>query len=175
MAAYPDPDPMPASGELMDLLKDDEQRQEAIAAEDAFEGHVFAGTLHPIGWMKTWPGLVFLSEFAEVRSLVLRGFAQMIRDGNLGIGQEAAVECGKHLVYERMMQASTVVQELILELVDWENRGLREPLTDEQMTVLKGAFREVLTDEDWDEIATAAARQVQQQVMALVGKEVEAA
>lgn len=151
----------------MDLLKDEAWFQQMIEAERLIKGDIIAGVPGRRGWMKTWPRLAVYAEYMQVRSMVLRGFAQIIRDGNLGAGQDAALDCGKHLVFERMMNAAAEVQERVLALIDWNYIGPKTELTSERMTVLKAVFREVMTADDWAQISAAATTQIHQQVMTL--------
>lgn len=167
MPTAPDPNYMPASGNLMDLLEDEAWHRKAIEAENLIEGDIVAGVPGRRGWMMTWPRLEVYAHYRQVRSLVLRGFATLIREGNLGVGQEAAIACGKPLVFERMMAASVEVQAQVLALIDWNYIGPRTELTPERMAVLQVVLREVMTEADWRAIAAAAANQVQQHVMSL--------
>ncbi|NEP57028.1 MAG: hypothetical protein F6K31_08390 [Symploca sp. SIO2G7] len=79
--------------------------------------------------------------------------------------------CGKQLVFERLMNASTDVQEKVLALIDWSHIGPKTELTPQRMAILKTVFREVMTQADWGEISNAATRQIQQQVMTLTDTE----
>lgn len=158
---------MPPSGDLMDLLKDESWRQEAFAAEELVEGPLLAG-VGRVGWMKTWPQLRTYSEYEQLRSLVLRGFATVLKECNLGVGQEAALICGKRLLLERLKNPVLGVQERLLQLVEEEPFGPRVELTPERLEVLRALFQETLTPEDWQAIAQAAAEQIQRQVMALM-------
>ena len=175
MTTYSDCDYSPASGDGIDLLNNDEGRQQAMAAEALIPSDVIAGVPSRPGWMKTWPQLSVYDHYMQVRSLVLRGFAAMIREANLGVGQDAAISCGKQLVFERMMSASVDVQGQVLALIDWTVIGPKTELTPQRMTVLKTVFREVMTETDWGEIANAATRKIQQQVMTLTESDTKVA
>jgi hypothetical protein len=163
----PDPDSIPPSGNLLDLLKDEAWRQEALAVEELLEGHLIAGVCR-VGWMKTWSQLQSYSQYEQLRSLVLRGFAALVEDCNVGVGKEAALNCGKPLVMERLTQPPVHVKEKILRLIEDEPLGPKVELTPERLTTLKTIFQAVFTSEDWREIAKAAADQVHHQVIALM-------
>lgn len=167
MVSKTEPDSMPPSGDLMHLLKDETWRKEAFEAEDLVEGHVFAGP-GQVGWMKSWPQVQSYSQYEQLRSLVLRGFAAVVGECNLGIGQEAALNCGKPLVMERLKQPPADVQEQLLQLIEGEPLGPRVELTPERLTALKALFQQTLSSDDWEAIAQAAANKVQQQVIALM-------
>lgn len=121
-----------------------------------------------VGWMKTWSQLPSYSHYAQLKSLVLRGLAAMIRDCNLGVGYDAALDCAKPLVMERLTQTSIGIQTRLLKLIDGEVLGPRVELTAERLNQLKAIFKETLTSEDWQAIAQAAAAQVQHQVLDLM-------
>ena len=172
MTTYSDSDDSPASGDGIDRLNNDEWQQQAMAVEALISSDVIAGVPGRPGWMTTWPQLSAYSHYMQVRSLVLRGFAALIKEANLGVGQDAAITCGKQLVFERMMSASADVQEQVLALIDWEVIGPKTDLTHQRMAALKAVFREVMTEADWGEISNAATQQIQQQVMTLTDTKV---
>lgn len=172
MTTYSDPEYPSPSGDWIDLTTD-EGRQQAMAAETLISSDVIAGVPGRPGWMKTWPQLLAYDHYMQVRSLVLRGFATLIREANLGVGQDAAISCGKQLVFERLMSASADVQEQVLALIDWTVIGPKTELTPQRMTVLKAVFHQVMTEADWTEISNAATQQIQQQVMTLTDAEVD--
>ena len=121
-----------------------------------------------VGWMKTWPQFATYSHYAQLKSLVLRGLAAVLKDCNLGAGYDAALDCAKPLTMERLTQSSTDIQNRLLKLVEGEPFGPKVKLTTERLTQLKAVFRETLLSEDWQAIAKAAAVKVQQQVLDLM-------
>lgn len=121
-----------------------------------------------VGWMTTWSQLPSYSHYAQLKSLVLRGLASVLRDCNLGAGYDAALDCAKPLIMERLKQTSIDIQTRLLKLIDGELLGPRVELTAERLTQLKAIFKETLTSEDWQAIAQAAAAQVQHQVLDLM-------
>ncbi|EKU98286.1 hypothetical protein Lepto7375DRAFT_7552 [Leptolyngbya sp. PCC 7375] len=121
-----------------------------------------------VGWMKTWPQLATYSHYAQLKSLVLRGLAAVLKDCNLGAGYDAALDCAKPLIMERLTKPSTDIQNRLLKLVEGEALGPRVELTTERLTQLKVIFKETLLSEDWQAIAKAAAAEVQHQVLDLM-------
>ena len=121
-----------------------------------------------VGWMKTWPQLATYSHYSQLKSLVLRGLAAVLKDCNLGAGYDAALDCAKPLIMERLTQPSTDIQNRLLKLVGGEPFGPRVELTEERLTRLKVIFKETLLSEDWQAIANAAAAEVQHQVLDLM-------
>jgi hypothetical protein len=169
------PNTVPPSGNLMDLLQDEAWMNAALDAEDLIEGCVLANGFQKRGWMKTWPELVTYSHYMQVRlappssegSLVLRGFDAILRAGNLGVGYQAASDCGKTLVYERFFEPGETAKARLFALVEGELLGPPPKMTPERLAGVRPILQEVLTAEDWEKIAQAAAQQVQQQVMDL--------
>ena len=121
-----------------------------------------------VGWMKTWPQLATYSHYSQLKSLVLRSLAAVLKDCNLGAGYDAALDCAKPLIMERLTQPSTDIQNRLLKLVEEEPLGPRVELTEERLTQLKVIFKETLLSEDWQAIAKAAAAEVQHQVLDLI-------
>ena len=121
-----------------------------------------------VGWMKTWPQLSTYSHYSQLKSLVLRGLAAVLKDCDLGAGYDVALDCAKPLIMERLTQPSADVQNRLLKLVEEEPLGPRVELTEERLTQLKVIFKETLLSEDWQAIAKAAAAEVQHQVLDLM-------
>jgi hypothetical protein len=157
---------------LMAMLEDSSWHLAADAAEESLSVSILAG-VGQVGWMTTWPRLETYSEFEQLRSLVLRGFKAIVVDLDLGVGQAAALTCGKpvtkccesSIVMARLQDATTDIQDRLLTLVDGEPLGPRVELTTERRVVVTAVLRSVLTVEDWLAIGLAAAAQVQQRVM----------
>lgn len=121
-----------------------------------------------VGWLKSWTQLPSYSHYVQLKSLVLRGLAAVLKDCNLGAGYDASLDCAKPLIMERLTQPSTDVQTRLLKLVEGEPLGPRVELTAERLTQLTVIFKATLTSEDWRAIAQAAAAQVQHQVLDLM-------
>lgn len=156
-----------ALDDLSALEKDEAWRRAAEEAEAAIPSHVLAGIAQPKGWMKTWPELPTYSHYMQIRSLVLYGFATILREVCSCDVYEAASNCGKPLVFERLFEPGDEVKIQLLALVKGEKLGPRVELTRERLAVVRAVLQQVLTAEDWKAIAQAAANQVQQQVMGL--------
>ena len=118
-----------------------------------------------VGWMKTWPQLATYSHYVQLKSLVLRGLAAVLKGCNLGAGYDAALDCAKPLIMERLTQPSADIQNRLLKLVEGEPFGPKVELRAERLAQLKVIFKETLLSEDWQAIAKASAAEVQQQVL----------
>lgn len=158
-------DSLPPSGNFMDALQDDAWLEEALEAEAQVENGVFSNGFQKRGWMKTWPELPTHSHYMQLRSLVLRGFDEILREADLGSGYQAASDCGKTLVFERLVEPRAEIKAKLLALMDVEKLGPPLELTVKRSTVVRAVLREVLTGDDWGAIGQAAAQQVQQQIM----------
>lgn len=141
------------------------RQDEADELEARLPSHVLAGVAQPKGWMKTWPELRTYSHYDQLRSLVSRGFSAILGAVCTGESYEAASTCGKPLVFERLLDPGDGIRTQLLALVDGEKLGPKVELTPERLTVIRAVLQEVLTSEDWEAIAQAAAQQVQQQIM----------
>lgn len=119
-----------------------------------------------VGWMKPWPQLATYSHYSQLKSLVLRGVATVLKDCNLGAGYDAALDCAKPLIMERLIQPSTDIQNRLLKLVEGAPLGPRVELTAERLIQLKAIYKEILLSEDCQKIAKAA--EVQHQVLDLM-------
>ena len=148
-------------------LQKQARQDEADELEARLPSHVLAGVMQPKGWMKTWPELETYSHYEQVRSLVARGFAAILREACPGETYEAASACGKPLVFERLFEPGDDIRARLLALVEGEKLGPKVELTPERLAVIRSVLQKVLTAEDWGAIAQAAAQQVQQQVMEL--------
>jgi hypothetical protein len=162
---------LPPSGNFMDLLKDETWQRAMDEAEAGLVGVgcVLAGSVKAIGWMQTWPELYTYSHYEQLSSVVFRGLAVVLKEGDLtGTAYEAALVCGRPLLKERLMLPTAEVKEQLLGLMDVTQFGPPLELTPERLAVLRSVLRSVLSAEDWRAIALATAAQVEQQVMAIV-------
>jgi hypothetical protein len=109
-------------------------------------------------------------QFQRLRSLVLKEFRQLLTDGNLGVGTDAAWSMGQERLMLRLKQPSPNVQaQLKLVLAEDLATTENEPLSADALALLQEAVYAALTPEDWDDIATAAANAVQQHVKRHIG------
>jgi hypothetical protein len=160
---------MTASELLHPLGRPDVAWEKAVdeAEAEALSQSCFLAGVPPIGWMKTWPELWTYSHYEQIRSIVLRGFIAMLKDGNLGAGYEAAVVCGRPIVMERLSLPNEDVKTRLLGLMDETQFGPPLEMTEERLGVVRSVLVEVLTVEDWGAIGRSAAAQVERQVIGL--------
>jgi hypothetical protein len=156
---YPTPADMTAAE--WDAFTQDPVWQVAVDDAEQQAGCVMVNGFQKRGWMTTWPELSTYTHYMQLRSLMLRGFDAILREADLGVGYQAASDCGKTLVFERFFEPGTETKARLLALVAGENLGPRVELTAERSAVIRAVLQEVLTAEDWEKIAQAAAQQVQ--------------
>lgn len=151
---------------FMDLLEDDAWFEAAARREESVTCEALAG----YGW-GTHLGAVManpegFSHFAQLRSMVVQAWQQLVTEWNLGVGSEAAAAKGQELIMARLHQPEPEIQEALMALLamklstpqgEWE-------MTEAVHTQIRGVFSKVLTPEDWDGIAIAAAHAVQHHV-----------
>jgi hypothetical protein len=150
-----------------DALTQDPTWQSTVDELEMTAGGTFTNSFQPMGWMKTWPELPTYSHYMQLRSLVLRGFAAMLRDTCSGDIYDAASNCGKPLVFDRLFTPNDDIKATLLALVEGENLGPQVELTPERSAIIRTVLQQVLTAADWSAIAQAAAAQAERQVMKL--------
>ncbi|MEM9818266.1 MAG: hypothetical protein AAF827_17910 [Cyanobacteria bacterium P01_D01_bin.6] len=151
---------------FMDLLEDDAWFEAAAHQEESVTCEALAGN----GW-GTHLGAVVAnpegySHFAQLRSMVVQAWQQLVTEWDLGVGSEAAAAKGQELIMTRLHQPEPAVQETLMALLEMK---LSKPqgeweMTEAVHTQIRHVFGRVLPPEDWDNIASAAAKAVQNHV-----------
>ena len=107
------------------------------------------------------------NQFAHLRSMVKQAWQQLVLDWDLGIGTETAVVKGQERLIARLHQPPKEVQETLLALLEAK---LSQPQGKWEMTEavhaeMREVFSQVLTQEDWQAIATSARDRIYAQVL----------
>jgi len=146
---------------------DEEWLREAVRIEEEAGGDISAGP----DW-GTHLGAVMAnpqghSHFAQLRSMVIQAWQQLVSEWDLGVGAAAAEAKGQALILERLHQPEPDVQETLLSLLEVK---LSKPQGEWEMTrtvheEICGVFRRVLTPEDWKAIAESVSHSVYAQVL----------
>lgn len=152
---------------FMDLLKDDAWFQEAVCLEESVDCDALAGLswgTHLGTFMADPTGI---SQFAQLRSVVMQGWKQLVAEWNLGIGTEAAETKGQELIMKRLRQPVAEVQETLTALLAAK---LSQPqgqwrMTEADHVEIRSIFRQVLTHEDWEAIAASVRDCIYAQVL----------
>jgi len=152
---------------FMDLLEDDAWFEAAALREESVDCEALAG----YGW-GTHLGAVMAnpqgySHFAQLRSMVMQAWKQLVTEWDLGVGAEAATVKGQELIMERLHRPEPDIQEILLSLL--EDR-LSKPQGDWEMTEavhrqIQNIFGKVLSQEDWQAIAASARDRIYAQVL----------
>jgi hypothetical protein len=153
-------DELPPSGDVMDLLNDEVWLREAIRTEEESGGDISAGPNYGANLGRFLENPTGYQQFLRLKRLVLRGFRVILREGNLGVGEEVAWLCGKPLVITRLENPPLEVQEQLLGLLA-DSAVETEPMPTSSVQ----AIRKALLAEDWEAIASAASTTVHQRAM----------
>jgi hypothetical protein len=146
---------------------DEEWLREAVRIEEESGGDISAGPdwgTHLGAVMANPQGY---SHFAQLRSMVMQAWKQLVSEWDLGVGAAAAEAKGQALILERLHQPEPDVQEALLSLLEAK---LSKPQGEREMnqTVheeIRGVFKKVLTPEDWKAIAESVSHSVYAQVL----------
>ena len=152
---------------FMDLLKDNAWFEAAVRREESVQSEALAGD----GW-GTHVGAVMAnpkgySHFAQLRSMVMQAWKQLVTEWNLGIGTETAEAKGQELIMARLHQPEPEVQETLMALLEMK---LSKPqgeweMTEAVHTQIRHVLVKVLTPEDWQAIAASARDRIYAQVL----------
>jgi len=139
---------------FMDLLEDDAWFEAAARREESVTGEALAGH----GWGTHLGALMAnpqgFSQVAQLRSMVVQAWQQLVTEWDLGVGSEAAAAKGQALIMTRLYQPEPAVQEALMALLamklsapqgEWE-------MTDAVHAQMRRVFSQVLRPEDWDDI-----------------------
>lgn len=156
--------------DLMAQLRDPQWALEAARIEEEAHCEISAGPELGARLGQFMADPYSFHQFQRLRSLVLGEFRQLLTDGNLGVGTDAAWNVGQERLMLRLKQPSPNIQnqlKLVLaeDLANTEN----EPLSADALALLQQAVYAALTPEDWDDIAAAAANAIQTHVKQCFG------
>ena len=151
--------------DLMAQLRDPQWALDAARIEEEAHCDISAGPEFGARLGQFMADPYSFHQFQRLRSLVLREFRQLLTDGNLGVGTEAAWSVGQERLMLRLKQPSPNIQaQLKLVLAEDLATTENEPLSADTLALLQQAVYAALTPEDWNDIAAAAAHAVQQHV-----------
>lgn len=151
---------------FMDLLEDDTWFEEATRREESVTSGALAGN----GWGVNLGTAIANPESSQhlslLRSMVLQVWQKLVTEWNLGVGAAAAEAKGHELIMVRLHQPELEVQEILIAVL---TQKLSQPQGKWQMTEatheqIRAVLGKVLTPEDWDDIASAAAKAVQMHI-----------
>ena len=151
---------------FMDLLEDDTWFEKAARQEESVTSGALAGNGCGANLGTAIANPESYQYFSLLRSMVLQVWQQLVTEWNLGVGASAAETKGHELIMARLHQPDPEVQEILIAVL---TQQLSQPQGEWQMTEAAHAqihtvLGKVLTPEDWDDIASAAAEAVQMHI-----------
>lgn len=150
--------------DLMQLMLDQEWVREAVRIEEEAGCDIEAGFELGANLGEFLQNPSGFSDFFELRSVIISEFLKLLASWNLGAGMEAAVECGRQLLLQRLLAPSPEVQERLLAMYSQE-LAAQPRISENERSELRFLLRSILTESDWEAIATAAASAIREQVM----------
>lgn len=99
----------------------------------------------------------------QLRILISGEFCQMLDDCDLGAGLSDAIQVGKRLLSKRLKQPSESVQQQLiaaLEAAMMPDEG-HGGIPDSARSQVRSVLRSALSEQDWEDIASAAATAIQ--------------
>ena len=130
---------------------DEEWLREAVRVEEEADCDISAG----FDWGTNLGAIMAnpekYSQFARLRSIVMREFKELLADWNLGVGVEAALACGRKLLMERLQNPASDVREHLLAVLEENLASRQQDSTSKPVRAgLRELLKRVLTREDWE-------------------------
>ncbi len=145
---------------------DEEWLREAVRVEEEADCDISAGFDWGTNLGAVMANPEKYSQFARLRSIVMREFKDLLADWNLGVGAEAALVCGRKLLMERLQNPAPDVREHLLAVLEEDLASRQQDSTSKLVRAgLRELLKRVLTREDWELVASAAGNSVREQVM----------
>jgi hypothetical protein len=143
---------------------DEEWLQAAAEAEERCEVDVEAGVWlarrHPVGAVDP-AKLSAMLKMMRLQSILFTELETWMSSWNLGIGLDEAVICSRRIIRQHL-EHSSEEQQAYFEALLKEDKTSESPILRQQVICF---LQEMLTAEDWQAIAQAASRAVEQQVL----------
>jgi hypothetical protein len=152
------------SPNLMDLVLNEEWLRAAAHAEEAAGCDIQAGyTGAYLREFMTDP--VYFQKMRQMQAIVLTELRELLNQFDLGIGIEAAFVCGKQIILEKLHQPSVEIQTQLWFVLEAYEASQEKILSQSLKAEVKKVLQDVLTQEDWQEIAEAVAVSVRSHVL----------
>ena len=152
---------------FMDLLDDDAWFEASARREESVDCEALAG----YGWGPHLGAVMSnpqgYSHIAQLRSMVMQAWKQLVTEWDLGIGAEVAEAKGQELIMERLHRPEPEIQEILLALLEAKlsKRQGEWEMTELVHSQIRAVFGKVLTQEDWKAIAESARDRIYAQVL----------
>lgn len=149
---------------LMDLFLNEEWVRAAALAEEEAGCDIQAGyTGIYLREFMTNPG--YFQKMRQMQMIVLTELQELLNQFNLGIGIEAAFVCGKQIILDKLQQPSIEIQTQLWSILEAHAASQDKILSKPLKAEVKKVLQVVLVQEDWQEIAEAAATSVRSHLL----------
>jgi hypothetical protein len=101
-------------------------------------------------------------QIQQIQTLLSRALHQLLLGIGLGLGHNAALRCGKQLLFAHLQTPSTEQQDYLWQALELEARGDSRSIVDEHLQQL---IRELLSPGEWEAIAIAASEELRQKMV----------
>jgi hypothetical protein len=101
-------------------------------------------------------------QIQQVQTLLSRALHQLLLGIGLGLGHNAALRCGKQLLFAHLQTPSPEQQDYLWQALELEARGDSRSIVDEHLQQL---IRELLSPGEWEAIAIAASEGLRQKMV----------
>lgn len=151
---------------FMDFLEDNAWFEAAARREESVTCGALAGNEWGTHLGRIMANPKGYSHFAQLQSVIIQAWTQLVTEWDLGIGATAAEAKGQEVIMKRLHRPRPEIQETLVALLETK---LSKPqgqweMTEARHTQLRNVFDELLTPDDWEAIAIAAANAVQKHV-----------
>ena len=149
---------------LMDLFLNEEWVKAAALAEEEAGCDIQAGYtgIHLREFM-TNPS--YFQKMRRMQAIVLTELRELLNQFDLGISIEAAFTCGRQIILEKLQQPSVEIQTQLWSVLEAQEALPEKILSPALKAEVKKVLRDILTQEDWQAIATAAAESVRSHLL----------
>jgi hypothetical protein len=147
----------------MDLLFDDNYLEEAVAAEALVGGNIGVGLdwEHDMGELLS--NLPLVGRLTTLRVSLNREARQLIETWNLGIGTKIATTTARIHIKQRLQSPTPEVEQHLQTVLLQDDLYNEEFIRDQE--VLRSLLKVLLTESDWQGIASVAAEEIRKQIM----------
>jgi hypothetical protein len=101
-------------------------------------------------------------QIQQVQTLLSRTLHQLLLGIGLGLGHNAALRCGKQLLFAHLQTPSPEQQDYLRQALELEARGDSRSIVDEHLQQL---IRDLLSPGEWEAIAIAASEGLHQKMV----------
>jgi hypothetical protein len=143
---------------LLDRYQDDEYIRSVIQLETEADTDItYPDNPHHLSQLLRDPE--GFKQIQQIQTLLSRALNQLLLNIGLGLGHNAALCCGKKLLFAHLQAPSTEQQDYLWQALELEASGESRSIVDDHLQQL---IRELLSPGDWETIAIAASEGLRQ-------------